>query len=181
MRWDDLFADLEARLEADAWLERTAEVAERTRTERAGVLLVTRLAGQQDVVRLTVASGTQVAGVVADIGADWVLLNLSDRARQALVPLAAVRSVSGLGRRSVEARTARRFGWGYAVRVLSRDRAAVSVTDVDAAVLTGTIDAVGADHLDLAVHPLDEPRRGAAVRAVVTVPHTAVALIESAR
>ena len=165
MRWDALFADLEARWDAEGRAERDAEVADRTRREHASIELLTRLAGHQGEVRVRVTAG--------------VLLEIPLRRRQALIPMSAVRAIEGLGRRSVSARTARRFGWGYAVRALARDRAVVQITDLDGTVVTGTIDIVGADYLELAAHPLDEARRSAAVRTTVVVPRVAVALIEA--
>ncbi|HET6666792.1 MAG TPA: hypothetical protein VFG98_05865, partial [Intrasporangium sp.] len=53
----------------------------------------------------------------------------------------------------------RRFTLGAALSGISRDRAVVDVVDVEGQLLTGTIDAVGADHLDVAEHAPDEPRR----------------------
>ena len=47
--------------------------------------------------------------------------------------------------------------------------------------LLGTIDAVGADHLDLAEHLEGLPRRRENVRAVATVPFAAVVTVESRR
>jgi hypothetical protein len=47
--------------------------------------------------------------------------------------------------------------------------------------LLGTIDAVGADHLDLAEHLEGVPRRRENVRAVTTVPFTALVAVESRR
>src|SRR6478736_106449 len=47
--------------------------------------------------------------------------------------------------------------------------------------LLGTIDAVGADHLDLAEHPDGLPRRRENVRAVATVPFAALIAVESRR
>ena len=41
--------------------------------------------------------------------------------------------------------TAKRFGLGYALRGLSRNRSVVSLVDIGGLVTTGTIDAVGAD------------------------------------
>ena len=179
MRWDALFADLEARWDAEGRAERDAEVADRTRREHASIELLTRLAGHQGEVRVRVAAGVVLEGLVLDVGKDWVLLEIPLRRRQALIPMSAVRAIEGLGRRSVSARTARRFGWGYAVRALARDRAVVQITDLDGTVVTGTIDIVGADYLELAAHPLDEARRSAAVRTTVVVPRVAVALIEA--
>ena len=179
MRWDALFADLEARWDAEGRAERDAEVADRTRREHASIELLTRLAGHQGEVRVRVAAGVVLEGLVLDVGKDWVLLEIPLRRRQALIPMSAVRAIEGLGRRSVSARTARRFGWGYAVRALARDRAVVQITDLDGTVVTGTIDIVGADYLELAAHPLDEARRSAAVRTTVVIPSVAVALIEA--
>jgi hypothetical protein len=48
-------------------------------------------------------------------------------------------------------------------------------------VLVGTIDAVGADHLDLAEHPEGVPRRRGNVTAMTTVPFQALVLVESRR
>jgi hypothetical protein len=64
-----------------------------------------------------------------------------------------------------------------ALRVLSRDRAVVDVVDLDGQRLVGTIDAIGADTLDLAEHAPDLPRRAENVVAVRTVPLAALALV----
>jgi hypothetical protein len=47
--------------------------------------------------------------------------------------------------------------------------------------LLGTIDGVGADHLDLAEHLEGLPRRRENVRAVATVPFAALVAVESRR
>jgi hypothetical protein len=62
---------------------------------------------------------------------------------------------------------------------LARDRAVVQVVLDDGAVLTGTIDRVGADYLELAEHAADEPRRVEAVRGVRAVVLTAVGVVRT--
>jgi hypothetical protein len=164
MRWERLFEDLDARFDVEAIREREAEVADRTRRERAQVALHARLLANvgNEVLSVRLAGGSAtgpVEGIVTDVGPDWLLL--SETARQsALVPIAAVRAVVGLRPGAQESTlVGRRFTLGAALRGLSRDRASVEVTDVDGRLLTGTIDAVGADHLDLAEHASDAPRR----------------------
>jgi hypothetical protein len=183
MRWEGLFADLEGQLAAEQRRERDDEVAERTRRERALVTLASRLAagiGARVVIGLV--DGQQVEGVLGDLGDDWVLVQVGADAHEVLVPLAGVLTLRSLGLQSASARAARRFGLGYALRALSRDRATVAISLVgDGLRLFGTIDSVGADHLDLAEHLEGVPRRRANVRTVTTVPFAAVVAVESRR
>jgi hypothetical protein len=176
-RWDRLFEDLEAQVQADASRELRAEVADRTRRERALVGMPARLlgnAGRHVVVRTPAG---EHAGPIREVGADWLLLQPTAE-RLVLIPTSAVRSVTGLRAGSHEpSLVARSLGLGAALRAISRDRAAVELTDLDGHVLTGTLDAVGADHLELAEHPFDELRRPGNVRAVHLVPFDAVAAV----
>jgi hypothetical protein len=178
MRWDRLFDDLEGQVEGDQVRARAAEVADRVRRERAQVDLHTRLlahvgAGEL-ALRLPGRPPRVLTGVVVDVGPDWALVEPA-RNRQVLVALHAVRGLEGLGR---GARTpsvvARRIGLGSALRAVSRDRAAVELTDLDGELHTGTIDAVGADHVELAEHAADAPRRRANVVRQVVVPFGAL-------
>ena len=179
MRWERLFDDLEARLLAQDAAELAAEVAERTRRERAQHGLHVRLAAvrHSGPITVQVAGLGPVTAVVADVGADWLLLGTSAE-RGALVPFPAVRSVVGLaGRLTPPTAVARGFGLGSALRAVSRDRAAVAVVDVDGHRWTGTIDAVGEDALDLAEHARDLPRRTENVTCVRTVPFAAIGAV----
>lgn len=179
MRWDQLFDDLEAQLGAEERRERDSEVADRTRRERASVELGARFAGAVGAnLRVRLVTGLQVQGELLDLGEDWLLLRL-ESGRDAVVPVGAVVGVVGLPLRASAARTARRFALGYALRGLSRDRAAVAVTDTSGQVVTGTIDVVGADSLDLAEHALGESRRPENVRGRQTLPFRAVVLVEA--
>ena len=171
MRWEGLFADLDAQFAAEGRLERDAEVAERTRRERALVTLGSRLsAARGERVSLRLAGGVTLIGPLLDLGSDWLLVRGLPADRETLVPLRALRGVEGLPARAAGSDTARRFGLGSALRTLSRDRATVAVADLDGFVRTGTIDRVGADFLDLAEHPVGEARRDGNVRATLALP-----------
>jgi hypothetical protein len=181
MRWEALFADLEGRLVAEERRELDDEVAERTRRERALVTLSGRLAASVGAeVRLCLVDGVVVHGRLLDLGVEWLLVRGQLSGREVVVPLGAVRTLDELGRRAEDGRSARRFALGYALRALSRDRATVAVRVAGGGpALVGTIDAVGADHLDLAQHPDGVPRRRENVTAVTTVPFAALVAVES--
>ena len=183
MRWEALFADLEGRLAAEERRELDDEVAERTRRERALVELEGRLsAATGSTLRLGLVGGPSLHGQLVDVGAGWVLVRADTTGREVVVPVRAIATVTGLGRASEPGRTARRFALGSALRALSRDRATVAVTPAGGGpLLVGTIDAVGADHLDLAEHPEGVPRRQGNVTAVTTVPFGALLAVESRR
>jgi hypothetical protein len=51
---------------------------------------------------------------------------------------------------------------------------------VSGAVVTGTIDAVGRDHLELSEHPADLPRRSENVTGRRVVPFSALVLVRPA-
>lgn len=168
MRWDALFDDLEAQLARQDADDLHAEVAERTRAERATTALADRLLAHLGArLSLTLPHGA-VAGAVTDVAPQWVVL--ADERGRVLVPTASVVAVTGLGRPvAPEPGTVlRRLGLGHVLRGLARDRAPVAV-HAGASTLTGTIDRVGADHLDLALHAPGEVRRASAVSGVAAV------------
>lgn len=179
MRWQALFDDLEAQLDAQAAAELWSEVAERSRAERASVHLADRLrAHDGEPLALRLRDGTTVAGVTADVAVEW--LAVQQGRSPVLVPLGAVVAVGGLSRSVAPEPGAvlRRLGLASALRALARDRAPVRLR-LDGADVSGTIDRVAADHLDLAEHPLDEPRRAATVRQVLAVPFSALLAVHS--
>lgn len=180
MRWDRLFADLEAELVAAEAQERDSEVAERTRAEVAKLRLVDRLRMADDDLTLQVTGLGDWSGAVADTGPDWVLLT-GDRRGDLLALLDAVGSVVGLAGWSAvpgtEGRVAERFRVGAVLRGVARDRSTVRVVLRTGVAHTGTIDRVGADYLELAEHDPDEPRRPRAVRRVRLVPFGTLAAV----
>jgi len=181
MRWKALFDDLEAQVEAAAAAELESEVRDRTRREVGLLGVLDRLRpAQGSWLSVTVLGAGSAQGRLLDVGPDWMLLQ-ERTAAELLVPLAAVLSLGGLGRRAEAAgkrdEVGRRLDLRWALRGLARDRAAVHVLLRDGSALAGTIDRVGADYLDLAEHALGEARRAAAVQGVRLVPLHALALV----
>ncbi|MGY1848414.1 hypothetical protein [Blastococcus sp. SYSU DS1021] len=183
MRWQQLFADLQAQFEAAEEAEERAEWASRARAEIGAVRLADRIGGALGAELVVTCRGAgRVRGVLADRGSDWLLLT-DERARDQLVAVAAVRAVDGLGRWTAPAEEAGpvrvRLDLRRALRGLARDRSAVQLVLDDGTQLTGTIDRVGADYLEVAEHPADQPRRPHAVRRVSAVVVDAVAVVRT--
>ncbi|MDO7881186.1 hypothetical protein [Antiquaquibacter soli] len=195
MRWDSLFDDLESQLER----ELTAEELDLEREDER--LRLARL-GMRD--RLLAAGGNAVVlhlGVghhrvrIADVGRDWAAVDAEGPpAWSGIVPLGSVDSV---GMPAVLARSTlgggpladgggsgqpsltERLGLGFVLRDLARRRRFVRI-ETASGMLAGTIDRVGRDHLDLAVHPPDAPRRESAVSEVRLIPLEQVQLVRLA-
>jgi hypothetical protein len=96
--------------------------------------------------------------------------------------------VEGLGRSAApeDPGRPRRLGLGSALRALARDREGVALyltpgPEGGFRTITGTIDRVGRDFLELAAVPWGEARRAENVRGVYAVPFSAVAALASAR
>jgi len=184
MRWEQLFADLEAQAAEQETVAEQAEEGSRARAEFGRVRLADRLrgsAGQE--LALGCRGAGQLTGRLVDVGVDWLLL-ADPQERELLVALAAVASVAGLTTTTAlpadDAVVARALDLRRALRGLARDRAAVQCLLIDGGVLTGTVDRVGADFVELAEHPLDQPRRRGAVTGVRAVPLAAVVAVRTA-
>jgi hypothetical protein len=181
MRWDALFADLEAQAAALAQAERAAEVQDRVRAELAGLRLVDRSrAALGCALGIRLAGGGAVTGRLARVGPDWLLVE-PETGGEAVVPIAAVVSVRGLPRYAAVPGTTgvveSRLGLRYALRGIARDRSPVRLLLRDGSAADGTIDRVGADFVDVAAHPAAEPRRRTDVRGVVLIPFAGLAAV----
>jgi hypothetical protein len=189
MRWDTLFDDLQAQLEREETAESAAVRAEEERQRRSRLRLGGRfesLLRDRTPVRLRLCTGDQLVGVLRGRGADWVSGELDGSAPSltflvphgaiasvAVEPLAAVRS-SAVGSEPND--VAERFVFALVLRDLARRRAPVEIVTT-AGRFTGTIDLVGADHLDIAVHDRAVARRGDAVTSVAIVPLASIVLV----
>ncbi|MCK0111390.1 hypothetical protein MWU75_04475 [Ornithinimicrobium sp. F0845] len=183
MPWSDLFDDLEAQLAAQEAAELQGEVAEHTRASLGRVRLTERLiADTGAMIRLGLRGGVTVEGTIDEVAQDWLLIREGDaqHGREAFVVLASLLTVQGLSGRSDpgrRSRVQRSLDLRHALRALSRDRALVRVRDVEGGGSVGTIDRVGADHLDLSTHPDDLPRRNRDVHSVVTIPYASLVCV----
>ncbi|MGS0687416.1 hypothetical protein ACVBEQ_20060 [Nakamurella sp. GG22] len=196
MRWERLFADLEALFTEMADAEAAAEHADRERVAIGAIRSLQRLGGSVGaVVRLHLAGGALIDGTLRTVGADWLLIE-EGMGRDCLVAWDAVVAVGGLTTATAAPATGldRRLDLRRALRGLARDRAPVAIalsgwaggvvdsmapSTTGSAEVVGTIDRVGADFLEVAVHAAWEPRRSGAVRAVVLVPLRAVMLVRA--
>lgn len=167
MRWDALFADLEAQAETLSTADREGEIADRTRSEVGRLSLTDRLrpaVGSR--LRVSCAGGLTLTGRLSRVHPEWLLL-AEDAGREAVVATSAVLSVGGLGALSAAPDSMpavdSRFGLRLALRGIARDRSPARVHLTDGSVLDGTLDRAGSDFVDLALHPVGEPRRQSAV------------------
>lgn len=184
MRWDRLFADIEAQWDREVHARTLAEAAELTRGEWAALPLVARLRGARGrSLVLHLGNGERCELLLQSVGEDW-LGGRASGGESVLVRQAAVRAVDGpLAEVALDVGVPTPAGPSLAsvLRRVARSRAAVQLLGMDGAVLAeGTVDRVGSDHLDVARHLRHDPRRTEAVRGMLVVPFTAVALVRTA-
>ncbi|MCU1524984.1 MAG: hypothetical protein JWO18_1878 [Microbacteriaceae bacterium] len=194
MRWDNLFDDLEGQLEQELSAEEVDLQAEEERLRLGRLSVRDRIramhesGGIRHPIRVVLTNGATIAVLPKTIGRDWVsgdLVDESQRESQCIVPIAAIASLV-LSREqvtdSLEASgesahgLSGRLGLGFVLRDLCRRRRAIDV-QLASGVLHGTIDRVGRDHLDLAMHDAGTPRRENAVTQYRLVPFDQVQLV----
>ena len=181
MRWDALFRDMEAQFAAAAGLAAEGEISDRVRMEVREVSLQDRLrsqSGKQLVFDLGAAG--MLRGTLRHVGEGWVVLE-QDRGA-ALAVLSQVVAIRGMDRFAAPTAAKVRLGLTSALRTIARDRSAVVIRSTGASAgsaLSGIIDRVGSDFLELAVVPADQPRRSANVTGVYVLPTATVAAVLS--
>jgi hypothetical protein len=184
VRWEQLFADLEAEFDAGLRAELDAEIAERVRAELTRVGMLDRLrAVTGRPVTITLDGAGTISATVRRVGAGWAVLDSAGP--DVLINAAAIISVTGLAPAAAdplpEEGVESRLGLGFVLRGLARDRCQVVVRLRDGGLLRGTVDRVGADVADIADHASGEPypaRGGVVVRSV---PFAAMSMVRIER
>jgi hypothetical protein len=198
MRWDNLFDDLESQLEQEISAEEVDLRAEEERLRLGRLSLRDRIlslhnCNAQDAsfsIRLFLGNGEAISVRPSTFGRDWFSASLVDdstRERECVVPIAAIAGVSlsrsqilqslgavpgEPGRESLPARLSLTF----VLRDLCRRRSSLELHTV-AGNLVGTIDRVGRDHIDFALHEHGVPRRESAVTQSRIVPLSQLLLV----
>lgn len=203
MRWDNLFDDLESQLEHELSAEDIDLKAEEERLRLGRLSLRDRLvsmhAGGAAELRVHLRGGMALRLHPLAFGKDWISANVIEEGRwrgQVVLPLAAVGSIV-LDHDQVESSLitppaehprglTARLGLTFVLRDLCRRRTALELLlSVGAIVgesgqvtaVHGTIDRVGRDHCDVAVHEAGSPRRESAVTQYRIVPIDQVLLV----
>ena len=198
MRWDKLFDDLESQLEREITAEEVDLEAEEERLRLGRLSVRERLLALHEAegrdsayaVTLTLATGVRHTVHPVTFGRDWFSADVVEeggRRSQCIVPIAAVHGITltaaqvALSLRADDRANGHpslssRLGLPFLLRDLCRRRRAVELACVTGG-LHGTIDRVGRDHLDLAVHERGIPRRDSAVSEYRLVPFAGVMLV----
>ncbi|WP_309080038.1 hypothetical protein [Zhihengliuella sp.] len=180
MRWESLFADLEAQLDGVTVHDRAAEVQEMVRIEKSQVMLSARLVawiGQS--IDVTTLGGQRFSGEVTHVGTGWVTLAAAPL--EYLVLTSAVRSLVADGARVAPDSDLRqtKISLRMALRAVARDRAPVTIYALDgSAAATGTLDYVGVDFLQIAAHSVGEYVSSSRVVARHVLPLSGIAALQ---
>lgn len=181
MRLDALFEDLESQFDALQDDDLLGEVADRIRAEVAKFTVLDRLRGAVGtVVRVELTNAEPVQGELSRVGKDCLLMEAGPY-EEWLIPVAALTAVHGLGpwAEAAEGAVAAKLGLAHLLRGIARDRSPVTLfcLGVGGHPVTGTIDRVGSDFLEIAEHPLDAPRRRTEVYNTRLVPTQAITAV----
>jgi hypothetical protein len=155
MRWDALFADVEAVAAAEGEAERRLEVADRSRFELGRLRLIDRLQPALQAgaaLKVGLVGHPALRGAVRGLGVDWLLLG-QEAGVESLIALDAVETIQGLTAASAEpgweGLVGARLDLRVVLRRVLRDRSAVAVALSSGDTVSGRLSRVGADHLEM--------------------------------
>jgi|SRR5699024_10066854 len=182
MRWNELFTDLEAQLEFGHWQGVEQDAAELTRGMWAELTLMDRLrATLRQTARLMLQDGRLQTIKVLTVGPTWV--GGADDGGAILIPRQAIVGVEASLKHAVVPSRPLFAGPSLLAvfRALARRREAVQVIGLHGSVIAeGTIDRVGKDHFDIALHARDEFRRASHVQGARVISCEAISLVRAA-
>ena len=184
-----MFSDLDARFDELADAEMMAELADRERAAAGAISVVERMGGAIGrPLRVRTTAGMAITGALLEIGPDWLLIQ-EGPGREVLVALTAVTIVEGLAAATgpTVGGVKLRLNLRFALRGIARDRSPVAIVVCGGVgeptglytEITGTVDRVGGDFVEVALHAPWEPRRAGSVRSIVLVPLRAVVFIRA--
>lgn len=177
MRWENLFDDLESQLDSELTAEHSGELIEEERHRQSALTVRDRIralcapGAPAPLVRLVLVDGMSVSLAPTRCGLDWLagdLVEQSERRSGCILPFAAIRAVQ-LDAENIRAslvplpdespsQLSARLPLPFVLRDLCRRRSWVGLR-LSGGTLAGTIDRVGRDHLDLAIHDAGVARR----------------------
>jgi hypothetical protein len=194
VRWDNLFDDLEGQLENELNAEDLDLRAEEERLRLGRLSLRQRLSmvssdpGGGAILRILLVGGETITVRPTTLGRDWLAADLLDAGPggpQCLVPFTAIAGVILLPEQvapslepeaEASGRLIDRIGLPFVLRDLCRRRKMLEV-QTGLGPVTGTIDRVGRDHLDLALHARGTLRRAGEVRQYRIIPLAQIHLV----
>jgi len=190
MRWERLIDDLAAQIDHEQREEERALALEEERHRLGRLTLrdrVRALHGAGLPVRCELVDGRALTLVPDSIGRDWLAgsaeVHLGARvivhfpAVEAILPVRDELAASLEPLPESPTALAARIGFGFLLRDLARRRSPVLVHGVAGTDWHGTIDRVGADHVELALHARGVPRREAEVRGYRLVPFDRISTV----
>ncbi|WP_165067420.1 hypothetical protein [Marisediminicola senii] len=192
MRWDNLFDDLEGQLDQELGAEEIDLRAEEERLRLGRLGLRDRIRGIQEAagkhsptsLAVQLTDGSRIAVRPTTIGRDWFSATVVAESRhpsRCVIPIAAVSSLHltreqvlpslsvTAGAPDAEPTLSERLTLSFVLRDLCRRRRSLEFHLLDGTVF-GTVDRVGRDHLDVAVHEVGSARRESAVSGYRVVP-----------
>jgi hypothetical protein len=199
MRWENLFDDLESQLEQEITAEEVDLHAEEERLRLGRLSVRDRIVALHAALgedpkfslRLFLVDGDAVVVRPSTFGRDWFFADLvgeGSRDSQCIVPIAAIagvalsraqiaQSLTGIPGEADRSSLPSRLSLAFVLRDLCRRRSSVELRTTVGR-LYGTIDRVGRDHIDLAVHELGSPRRESEIVQTRIVPLSQLWLVK---
>lgn len=194
MRWDELFDDLAGQFDAGLEEERRRAAIDEERLRVTRLTLRDRLGAldqylaPDEQIGLQLHTGERVDVRPVEFGVDWFGADLLGAVRSygaCIVPLAGIgsvllshdqisRSLAPIPERPGS--VAGRLGFSIPLRDLARRRSHCEFTTVTGT-FYGTIDRVGRDHVDVAMHDIETPRRQSGIGTFRLIPLADITLI----